>query len=163
VLEEEIVPFTLWWGDRSVKAPDPDAIRIRVHPEANGDYAAVSFYMDIGQRWGEPHAAAADPAMGLRRRLLMEAVHDIRRSRAPPPGPRRTARARGRGPPGEAGDPEQPRPAHARRAAGRPQGAPQSPLRRYLGGLLPGDELPPGGHRRRPRRGVRQLPRPHHV
>ncbi|MFZ1105326.1 MAG: hypothetical protein WAN86_21155, partial [Hyphomicrobiaceae bacterium] len=79
VLEEEIVPFTLWWGDRSGTATDPDAIRVCVHPEVNGDYAAVSFYMDIGQRWGEPHAAASDPAMGMRRRLLMEAVDDIRR------------------------------------------------------------------------------------
>jgi hypothetical protein len=79
VLEEEIVPFTLWWGDRSGTAPDPDAIRVCVHPEVNGDYAAVGFYMDIGRRWGEPHAAASDPAMGPRRRLLMEAVDDIRR------------------------------------------------------------------------------------
>jgi hypothetical protein len=78
-LEEEIVPFTLWWGDRTAKAPDPDAIRICVHPEVNGDYAAVSFYMDLGQRWGEPHAPASDPAMGLRRRLLLDAVEDIRR------------------------------------------------------------------------------------
>jgi hypothetical protein len=79
VLEEEIVPFTLWWGDRSVKAPDPDAVRICVHPEMNGDYAAVTFYMDLGQRWGEPHVAVSDPAMGLRRRPLIEAVDDIRR------------------------------------------------------------------------------------
>jgi hypothetical protein len=79
VLEEEIVPFTLWWGDRSGTAPDPDAIRVCVHPEVNGDYAGVSFYMDIGQRWGVPHAAASDPAMSVRRRLLMEAVDDIRR------------------------------------------------------------------------------------
>ena len=66
VLEEEIVPFTVWWGDRSGKPPDPDAIRVCVHPEVNRDYAALGFYMDIGQRWGEPHAAASDPAMGLR-------------------------------------------------------------------------------------------------
>ena len=79
VLEEEIVPFTLWWGDRSGQASDPDAIGICVHPEVNGDYAAVSFYMDIGQRWGEPHTAASDPAMGLQRWLLMDAVDDIRR------------------------------------------------------------------------------------
>jgi hypothetical protein len=79
VLEEEIVPFTLWWGDRSSTSPDSDAIRVCVHPEVNGDYAAVSFYMDIGQRWGEPHAATSDPSMGVRRRLLMDAVDDIRR------------------------------------------------------------------------------------
>jgi hypothetical protein len=79
VLEEEIVPFTLWWGDRSSNTPDADAIRICVHPEVNADYASFSFYMDIGQRWGEPHAPSGNPAMGLRRRLMMEAVDDIRR------------------------------------------------------------------------------------
>jgi hypothetical protein len=79
VLEEEAVPFTLWWGDRSSNVPDPDAIRICVHPEVNAEYAAFSFYMDIGQRWGEPHASASHPAMSLRRRLLMDAVDDIRR------------------------------------------------------------------------------------
>jgi hypothetical protein len=78
ILQEEVVPFTLWWGDRSGTVPDADAIRICVHPEVNADYAAIGFYMDIGQRWGEPHAAAGDPSMSLRRRLLMDAVDDLR-------------------------------------------------------------------------------------
>ncbi len=38
-----------------------DAIRVCVHPEVNADYACISFYMDIGQAWNRPHAAAPDP------------------------------------------------------------------------------------------------------
>lgn len=76
ILVQEIVPFTLWWG--APGETELDAIRVCVHPEVNVDYACFSFYMDIGQAWNGPHIAAADAATG-RRRLLLQAVDDIRR------------------------------------------------------------------------------------
>src|SRR5690606_14990638 len=72
VLEEEVIPFTLWWGEPG--AEDADAIRVAVHPEVNADYAAVSFYMDIGRRSGTPLAATGEKSTGGRRGRLLAAV-----------------------------------------------------------------------------------------
>ena len=82
VLEQEIIPFTLWWtdpGEKDAQVAADNAMRICVHPEVNADYACISFYMDIGQQWNAPHSAAADPARGARRHRLLTAVEDIRK------------------------------------------------------------------------------------
>jgi hypothetical protein len=81
VLEHATAPFTLWWPDNEVKpqsAGCAEALRICVHPEVNADYACISFYMDVGQRWNEVHAADPNSAHGPRRRRLLDAVADIR-------------------------------------------------------------------------------------
>jgi hypothetical protein len=78
IIEQESVPFTLWWGGPDDTVPGVSAIRVCVHPEVNADYACISFYMDIGQPWNLPHTATPDPALGQRRHLLMTAVDDIR-------------------------------------------------------------------------------------
>jgi hypothetical protein len=79
VLEQEIVPFTLWWGEEGAEAGAAGANRVCVHPEVNADYACISFYMDIGKPWNRPHLTAPDASLGARRNLLMSAVDDIRR------------------------------------------------------------------------------------
>ena len=81
ILEQTTAPFVLWWPDRSERSPFgacANAIRVCVHPEIGADYAYISFYMDIGQRWNEEHSAASDPACGGRRHRLLEAVADVR-------------------------------------------------------------------------------------
>ena len=81
VLEQPTVPFVLWWRDSSeaASAGTANAIRVCVHPEIGADYAYISFYMDIGQRWNDEHSAVADPTRGARRHSLLEAVADVRR------------------------------------------------------------------------------------
>jgi len=82
ILEQEIIPFTLWWadpGEMDAQRAGVNAIRVCAHPEVNADYACISFYMDIGQQWNAPHSAAADPSRGARRCRLLTAVEDIRK------------------------------------------------------------------------------------
>jgi hypothetical protein len=81
VLEQGAAPFTLWWPDTSeigAAAARANAIRICVHPEINADYACISFYMDIGQRWNALHDATPDRTHGVRRHRLLTAVTTIR-------------------------------------------------------------------------------------
>jgi hypothetical protein len=79
VPQQEIVPFTLWWEEPDSTSPEVSAIRVCVHPEVNADFACISFYMDVSQRWNAAAVAGVDPAQGGRRALLMSAVDDIRR------------------------------------------------------------------------------------
>lgn len=81
ILEQGAAPFTLWWPDTSetgAAAARANAIRVCVHPEINADYACISFYMDIGQRWNTMHDATPDRARGGRRHHLLTALNTIR-------------------------------------------------------------------------------------
>lgn len=80
ILEQGAAPFTLWWADTSeadAASARANAIRICVHPEISADYACISFYVDIGQRWGAAHDATPDPARGGRRYRLLTATKTI--------------------------------------------------------------------------------------
>jgi hypothetical protein len=82
ILEQETVPFILWWADPNETDADKacrNAIRVCVHPEVNSDYACISFYMDIGQRWDAAHSAVPPSTKPVtRREKLLAAVADIR-------------------------------------------------------------------------------------
>ena len=76
VLERDTLSFTLWWPDTADADPVRSAMRVRVHAELNADYACISFYMDIGQSWNEPHSASR--MFGVRRSSLLAAAQDVR-------------------------------------------------------------------------------------
>ena len=163
IIEQESVPFTLWWGGPDDTVPGVSAIRVCVHPEVNADYACISFYMDIGQPWNLPHAATPDPALGQRRHLLMTAVDDIRHiceAQLEPASPR-----------GAASVDLPALPEVLRQPDGRTPDELHEALKSHRNLLYVdvweafcgGDGLPARGHCGRARRGVRKLPRPHHV
>jgi hypothetical protein len=78
ILEQDTLPFTLWWPDTSAGDSEEAAIRVSVHPELNTDYACISFYMDVGQRWNRPHTAVPNEPKRTRRDRLLGAVETIR-------------------------------------------------------------------------------------
>jgi len=80
--EDETIAFTLWWADPKEaveEQTDYSALRVRVHAELKQDYATITFYLDIGQAWDEPHSNRSSEAHGKRRQLLLRAVDETRR------------------------------------------------------------------------------------
>jgi hypothetical protein len=78
ILEQDTLPFTLWWPDPSTGDSEEGAIRVCVHPELNADYACISFYMDIGQRWSRSHSTVPGEPKRMRRDRLLAAVETVR-------------------------------------------------------------------------------------
>lgn len=80
---DQSVGFTLWWGDDGPIAgrdPGRDALRVRVHVEANTDFYTCSFFVDAGKPWGTtPVYGAADPGFtGARRARIFSAISAAR-------------------------------------------------------------------------------------
>jgi hypothetical protein len=81
VLQNETIGFTMWWRDAREEPGDHQetAIRIRVQVELNADYAALSFYMDLGQHWNRPRRIEDNLKPGRRRAEALKAVDDVKR------------------------------------------------------------------------------------
>ena len=78
ILEQDTLPFTLWWPDPSAGDSEEAAIRVCVHPELNADYACISFYMDVAQRWSRPYSVVPAEPKRTRRDRLLAAVETVR-------------------------------------------------------------------------------------
>ncbi|WP_088345706.1 MULTISPECIES: hypothetical protein [Rhodomicrobium] len=79
--------FTLWWQDPSTsraqsaaRAPGFDPIRVRVQVEAQPDYFAISFLIDVGKSWHSGSVYSSLEAPGERRRRIFKAVEAIKAS-----------------------------------------------------------------------------------
>ena len=82
----EAIGFTLWWRDRvdgkpdqrRMKRPGYEPLRVRVQVEAQIDYFALTFLIDVGNPWNAGQVFSAGEAPGERRKTIFKHVEKVR-------------------------------------------------------------------------------------
>ncbi len=81
--QPETLSFTLWWGDRvKHRYPGFDSLRVRVQVEAQAEYYALTFLIDISKIWSAGSVYISDlekhsNILGARRKHLFDRVNRV--------------------------------------------------------------------------------------